>query len=107
MFLHVHFRYTKNPIKIIGDKETNTNLRYKTGKNLNYSSKDVFTVANPLDIYLPKLNVSSQYAFSCGDNFFVYPNNFNHFVNYYKDTFQHGGVSMEEVLIPFISLSSK
>jgi len=97
----------KNPVKIIGDKETNTNLRYKTGKNLNYSSRDVFTVDNPLDIYLPKLNFSSQYVFSCGDNFFVYPNNYNQFANYYKDTFQHGGVSMEEVLIPIISLVSK
>ena len=97
----------KNPVKIIGDKETNTNLRYKTGKNLNYASKDVFTVNNPLDIYLPKLNFSSQYVFSCGDNFFVYPNNYNHFANYYKDTFQHGGISMEEVLIPIISLVSK
>ncbi len=97
----------KNAIKIIGDKETNTNLRYKTGKNLNYTSKDVFTVNNPQDIYLPRLNVSSKYVFACGDNFFAYPNNYNHYVNYYKDTFQHGGISMEEVLIPFITLGAK
>ena len=97
----------KNPIKLVGDKETSTNLRFKTGRNLNYSSKEVFTVNNPLDIYLPKLNVSSQYVFSCGDNFFAYPNNYNHYVNYYKDTFQHGGISMEEVLIPFITLVPK
>ncbi len=97
----------ENPIKIIGDKETNTNLRYKVGKNLNYDSKDVFTVSNPQDIFLSRLNVSSKYVFACNDNFFAYPNNYNHYVNYYKDTFQHGGISMEEILIPFITLSSK
>ena len=97
----------KSPIKVLGDKETSTNLRFKTGRNLNYSSKDVFTISNPLDIYLPKLNVSSQYVFACGDNFFAYPNNYNHYVNHYKDTFQHGGISMEEMLIPFITLVPK
>ena len=97
----------KNPIKMLGDKETSTNLRFKTGRNLNYSSKDIFSVSNPLDVYLPKLNVSSQYVFACGDNFFAYPNNYNHYVNYYKDTFQHGGISMEEMLIPLITLAPK
>ncbi|MDR0367835.1 MAG: PglZ domain-containing protein, partial [Bacteroidales bacterium] len=97
----------ETPVKILGDKETNTNLRYKVGKNLNYDSKEVFTVNNPQDIFLPRLNVSSKYVFACNDNFFVYPNNYNHYVNYYKDTFQHGGISMEEILIPFISLTSK
>jgi len=97
----------KSPIKMMGDKETSTNLRFKTGRNLNYSSREVFTVSNPLDIYLPKLNVSSQYVFACGDNFFAYPNNYNHYVNYYKDTFQHGGISMEEMLIPLITLVPK
>jgi CheY-like chemotaxis protein len=97
----------KNPIKVMGDKETSTNLRFKTGRNLNYSSREVFTVNNPLDIYLPKLNVSSQYVFACGDNFFAYPNNYNYYVNHYKDTFQHGGISMEEVLIPLITLVPK
>ena len=97
----------ENPIKIIGDKETNSNLRYKVGKNLTYDSKDVFTVNNPQDVFLPRLNVSSKYAFACGDSFFVYPNNYNHYANYYKNTFQHGGISLEEVLIPFITLKAK
>jgi DNA-binding response OmpR family regulator len=97
----------QSPIKIIGDKETNSNLRYKVGKNLSYTSKDVFTVSNPQDIFLPKVNISSKYVFAYGDNFFAYPNNYNHYVNYYKNTFQHGGISMEEVLIPFITLAAK
>jgi hypothetical protein len=94
-------------VKIIGDKETNTNLRFKVGKNLTYSSKDVFTVNDPQDVYLPRLNVSSKYVFACGDSFFAYPNNYNHYVNFYKDTFQHGGISMEEIMIPFITLEPK
>lgn len=97
----------QNPVKIIGDKETSTNLRYKVGKNLSFSNKDVFSISNPQDIFLPKLNVSSKYVFAANSDFFVYPNNYNYHVNYYKDTFQHGGISMEEVLIPFISLSAK
>ncbi len=97
----------QNPVKIIGDKETSTNLRYKAGKNLSFNNKDVFSISNPQDIFLPKLNVSSKYVFATNNDFFVYPNNYNYHVNYYKDTFQHGGISMEEVLIPFISLSAK
>ena len=91
----------------MGDRDTSTNLRYKVGKNLNFSSKDIFSVSNPQDIYLPKLNVSSKYVFASSYDFFVYPNNYNYHVNYYKDTFQHGGISMEEVLIPFITLTAK
>ena len=97
----------QNPVKILGDRDTSTNLRYKVGKNLNFSSKDIFSVSNPQDIYLPKLNVSSKYVFASSYDFFVYPNNYNYHVNYYKDTFQHGGISMEEVLIPFITLTAK
>ena len=97
----------ENPVKIIGDRETNTNLRFKVGKNLSYSSKDVFTVHDPQEVYLPRLNVSSKYVFACGDSFFAYPNNYNYYVNFYKDTFQHGGISMEEIMIPFITLAPK
>lgn len=97
----------KKPVKIIGDRNTNTNLRYKFGKNLDYKKKEVFEVRNPDDIFLPKINVSTSYVFCKESDFFAYPNNYNYYVNYYRDTFQHGGISMEEVLIPIVSLSAK
>jgi DNA-binding response OmpR family regulator len=97
----------KNPIKIIGDRDTTTNLRYKEGKSLEVSSKEVFEVRNPESIHLPKNSLSSSYVFAENDNFFAYPNNYNHYVNYYKNTFQHGGISMEEMLIPFVQLMPK
>ncbi|MCJ8164420.1 PglZ domain-containing protein [Pontibacter sp. E15-1] len=97
----------KRPFKIIGDRNTNTNLRYKHGKNLGYTDKDVFTVRKPERFFLPKANVSTTFVFAIGDYFFAYPNNYNYYVNFYKDTFQHGGISLEEVIIPFITLSPK
>lgn len=90
----------KNPSKIVGDRNTNTNLRYKQGKNLNYTPKEVFHIRNPHDAMLPKLHVSSSFVFAKEDSYFVYPNNYNHFVNFYNETFQHGGISLEEMLIP-------
>jgi CheY-like chemotaxis protein len=95
------------PSKVIGDRNTNANLRYKQGRNLNYKAKDVLAIKNPDEAFLPKSNISSSYIFAKESKFFVYPNNYNYYVNYYKDTFQHGGISMEEVLIPFISLKAK
>ena len=97
----------KRPFKIIGDKNTNTNLRYKAGKNLGFEEKDVLLTRKPEKFFLPKNNVSTAYVFTTGDYFFAYPNNYNYYVNYYKDTFQHGGISMEEMIIPFIKLSPK
>ena len=97
----------KEPVKIIGDRETNTNLRYKQGKNLNYEANEVMEVEKPESLFLPKVNVSQKFVFAREDNFFAYPNNFNHYVKYYKDTFQHGGISLEEMVIPMISLSPK
>ena len=97
----------KKPSKIIGDRNTNTNLRYKQGKNLNYIDKDVFVIPNPLDAQLPRIHVSSTYVFAKEDTYFVYPNNYNQFVHYYNDTFQHGGISLEEMIIPFITYSPK
>lgn len=97
----------KEPSKVIGDRNTNTNLRYKQGKNLQYEKKDVFEVKNPLDAYLPRTNVSQTFVFAKEDMFFAYPNNFHYYVNYYRNTFQHGGISLEEMIIPFVVLSSK
>jgi len=98
---------TYYPVKVVGDKSTNTNLRYKIGKSLNYNKKEVFEVVNPDDAYLPKNFVSAKYIFAKKNNFFAYPNNFNYYVNYYKNTFQHGGISLEEMLIPIIHLKAK
>lgn len=97
----------KRPFRIIGDKNTNTNLRYKQGKNLGFEEKDVFVCRKPERLFLPKRNVSTAYVFATEDYFFAYPNNFNYYVNYYKDTFQHGGISLEEMIIPFVILESK
>ena len=97
----------KNALKVVGDRNTNTNLRYKQGKNLNYNAKEVFAVTKPEDIHLPKVNVSTSYIFAANDDFLAYPNNYNHYVSYYKDTFQHGGISMEEMLIPYVVLTPK
>ncbi len=96
-----------NAVKVIGDRETNTNLRYKLGRNLNFKSKNVFEVRDPRKIYLPSRNVSTSYIFATGTDFFAYPNNYNYYANYYKDTFQHGGISMEEMIIPLITLIPK
>lgn len=97
----------KNPVKIIGDKNTNTNLRYKQGKNLGLDDSKAFHVMKPELIGLPKVNMSTTFAFARGEDFFAYPNNYNHYVRHYKDTFQHGGISMEEMIVPFITLSSR
>ncbi|WP_312695894.1 PglZ domain-containing protein [Sphingobacterium mizutaii] len=97
----------KKPSKIIGDRNTNTNLRYKQGKNLNYIDKDVFVIKNPLEAQLPRVHMSSTYVFAKEDTYFVYPNNYNQFVHYFNGTFQHGGISLEEMIIPFITYSPK
>jgi hypothetical protein len=90
----------QNPIKIIGDRKTSPNLRYKMGRNLDYDPKKVFELTNPEKAMLPKSNLSSRYIFAMNQDFLIYQNNYNHFASYYKDTFQHGGISMQEVLIP-------
>lgn len=97
----------KSPSKVIGDRSTNTNLRYKQGRNLNFNSKEVFLIKNPHEAHLPKINISSNYIFAKEDKYFVYQNNFNQFANYYNDTFQHGGISLEEMLIPVVTYSNK
>ena len=94
---------TTKPSKVVGDKNISANLRYKTGKSLSYNEKEVFEVKNPKDIHLPSLHMSSSFIFAKEDYFFAYPNNFNHYVKYYKNTYQHGGVSLEEMIIPCVS----
>ena len=96
-----------NPVKIVGERNTNTNLRYKVGRGLSYNEKEVFVVKNPQDVFLPSTKMGSEFVFAGGSDFFVYPNNYNHFVNYYGSTFQHGGISLEEVLIPFVIMEKK
>ncbi|WP_141877637.1 PglZ domain-containing protein [Gramella sp. Hel_I_59] len=97
----------KNPSKVIGDKNTSLNLRYKTGRSLTYEKKEVFAIENPKSVHLPTINMSSSYIFAKEDLFFAYPNNFNHYVSYYRNTYQHGGISLEEVVIPFVVLNPK
>lgn len=97
----------KTPSKIIGDKQTTSNLRYKHGRNLNYEPKEVLAFKDPREAGLPIPNVNSSYVFAKPDGFLCYPNNYNHYVNYYKNTFQHGGVSLEEMIVPVIKMVSK
>lgn len=95
-----------NPVKVIGDRQTSTNLRYKLGRNMDYNPKLVYEIKNPEEVHLPMPNLTSKYIFAMNDDFLVYPNNYNHFANFYRNTFQHGGVSLEEMLIPLITLGT-
>lgn len=99
--------HVKEPVRVLGDKNVNTNLRYKQGKALEYNPKEVVEYKNPSEIFLPKLHPSSRFIFTKEYGFFVYPNNYGHYVNLYKNTFQHGGISMEEMIIPYITLMPK
>ncbi|NND05005.1 MAG: two-component system response regulator, partial [Saprospiraceae bacterium] len=97
----------KQPSKVVGDKDTTTNLRYKLGRNLRYEAKDVLEVRDPEEAGLPRPNVSSAYIFAKDDKYFLYPNNYNYYNNYFRNTFQHGGISMEEMICPVITLSDR
>ena len=97
----------KTPIKVVGDKQTTTNLRYKHGRNLNYNPKEVLAFRDPKEAGLPTPTINSSYIFGGEDVFLCYPNNYNHYVNYYKNTFQHGGISLEEMIVPVVQMVSK
>ncbi|WNM18731.1 T9SS response regulator signal transducer PorX [Flavobacterium capsici] len=97
----------KNPSKVIGDKNTSLNLRYKTGRSLTYEDKDVYAVKDPKKIGLPSINMSSSYIFAKNDYFLAYVNNYNHYVSYYRNTYQHGGISLEEMIVPFLVFNPK
>ena len=97
----------KEPVQITGERNINSNLRYKQGKTLVYDKRQMFEVINPSDIFLPKQHISTRFVFARTNTFFVYPNNYNYYVNFYTNTFQHGGISLEEMIIPVLQLSSK
>jgi len=97
----------KQPSKVIGDRDTSLNLRYKTGRSLSYNEKEVLAAKEPAKVHLPSITMSSSYIFAKNDLFFAYPNNYNHYVSYYRNTYQHGGISLEEMIIPFVVLEAK
>jgi CheY-like chemotaxis protein len=97
----------KSPSKVIGDRDTSLNLRYKTGRSLTYQEKDVYAVKNPGAVHLPAMSMSSSFIFAKGDLFLAYPNNFNHYVSYYRNSYQHGGISLEEMIIPYAEFNPK
>jgi hypothetical protein len=97
----------KNPSKVIGDKNTSLNLRYKTGRSLTYEEKDVYAVKDPKKIGLPTINMSSSFIFAKNDLFLAYVNNYNHYVSYYRNSYQHGGISLEEMIVPFLVFNPK
>ncbi|MDT0558671.1 bifunctional response regulator/alkaline phosphatase family protein [Ichthyenterobacterium sp. W332] len=96
-----------SPSKVIGDRDTSLNLRYKTGRSLTYQDREVMAAKDPREIHLPSMSMSSSFIFAKGDYFLAYPNNYNHYVSYYRNTYQHGGISLEEMIIPFVVLEPK
>ena len=82
-------------------------MRFKFGKNINTENKEVFISQNGEDMMLPKENIFTKYIFACNNQYLLYPNNYNFHQKKFKNTFQHGGISLEEMIVPFIELSPK
>lgn len=97
----------KTPYKVVGDKQTTANLRYKHGRNLNYEAKEVLAFRDPREAGLPVPTVNSSFIFAREDGYLCYPNNYNYYANYYRNTFQHGGISLEEMIVPVIRMGGK
>jgi hypothetical protein len=97
----------KHAQKVVGDRQTTTNLRYKHGRNLQYNEKEVLAFSRPQEAGLPVPTVHSSYIFAREDAYLCYPNNFHHYAQYYKNTFQHGGISLEEMIVPVIRMESR
>ena len=97
----------KKPALVSGDKEISNNLRYKTSKQIHSTKKEVLSLKEPSDFLLPSNYLSSCYIFAKGNTYFVYSNNYNNYANMFKNTYQHGGISMEEMLVPFIVIEPK
>ncbi|GAB4339475.1 MAG: response regulator [Calditrichia bacterium] len=93
--------------KVIGDREASTNLRYKFGRNLKVDAKHAIFVKNPKDYKLPVRNFNINYIIAKEDYYFVYPTNYHKYMAYYRDSFQHGGISMEEMILPLVTLQPK
>ncbi len=93
--------------KVIGDRETSTSLRYKFGKNIKADSKHALIVKDPKTFRLPARGINSNYLIAKEDFYFVYPTNYHYYLNFYADSFQHGGISLEEMILPLITLEPK
>jgi len=93
--------------KVVGTRDLTTNLRFKHGNGMSYQNKHSLVIKDPESVGLPKNHIADEYIFALNDQFYAYPNNFNHYVQYYRNTYQHGGVSLEEMIIPYAILEAK
>ena len=90
-----------------GDRQTSANLRYKHGKNLRCDPKDALLLKDPSSFGLPSTGLGSNFLIAREDFYFVYPTNFNEYQRQYKDSFQHGGISLEEMVLPVAVMEPK
>ena len=91
---------------VYGNRDTSTNLRYKYGVNLNTDSKQAVIVRNPADFALPE-GLNKTYVLAREDFYFVYPTRFHEFEGRYRNSFQHGGISIEEMILPLLTLTPR